>query len=470
MTTTEVEWTREASRFGGRLIRRGEPGYEKARVRNVFNVRYPGRYPEAILQAISEDDIVQGIRFAKEQGWKIAIRAGGHSFASWSIRDDALLIDLYGFKEISYDEATQCVCVTAAVQGGGELSPYLERLGRFFPGGHCTDVGLGGFLLQGGMGWNTRGLGWAAERIVAIDVVTADGELVRADAANHPDLFWAARGAGPGFCGVVTRFYLQTLPNPKALTQTTHVYPIAEYDAVMRWLLDIHADISLDVEVKAYAMSRPDEVTGKPVFVLNVVGLAFVDTPKDAQKALAPFSTCPVLDKALVRLDAVPTSFTERYTILTAANPRGYRWFSDNAWLQGSAADVSDAMRRLFCSLPSPQSIAMFFSIAPLRELPDMALSLQTPVYCASYVIYPDEKDDEKMKSWLRTSMRDMEPITQGQYLGDADQTNRQVKFMGDEQWKRLRAIYRKYDPTGRFVSYLTKSEDSLNSNEWTSN
>jgi hypothetical protein len=157
----------------------------------------------------------------------------------------------------------------------------------------------------------------------------------------------------------------------------------------------------------------------------------------------------------------------ERYSALAAANPCGYRWFSDNAWLDGTAVEMSDAMRSLFCTLPSTQSIAMFFSIAPLRELPDMALSLQSPVYCASYLIYEDPGADEAMKAWLQDSMCAMEHLTIGQYLGDSDQANRQVKFMSDTHWDRLRAVCRKYDPAGRFVSYLTKSEETLNANEW---
>ena len=124
-----------------------------------------------------------GVRLARERGWQVAVRSGGHSWAQWSVRDDALVIDLGGLQELSYDDATGIVSASPAVQGGAELAPYLDARGRFFPGGHCPTVGIGGFLLQGGQGWNCRGWGWAAEYVEAIDVVTADGELVRADAA-----------------------------------------------------------------------------------------------------------------------------------------------------------------------------------------------------------------------------------------------------------------------------------------------
>ena len=132
---------------------------------------------------------------------------------------------------------------------------------------------MGGFLLQGGMGWNARGWGWAAERILAIEVVTADAVLVRADETQNADLFWSARGSGPGFFGVVTRFHLQTWPAPKALTQALHICPIEIFDLGMTWLLDIHASISTDVEVKAYAMTQAEGMPGAGQQVLAVVGL-----------------------------------------------------------------------------------------------------------------------------------------------------------------------------------------------------
>src|SRR4029077_3797287 len=125
-------------------------------------------------------------------------------------RDDALLIDLGGLNRLDYDEASGVVVAGPAVRGGLDLAPFLAERGRAFPGGHCPSVGLGGYLLQGGQGWNGRSMGWACESVVAVDVVTATGEQLRADAGEHPDLYWAARGAGPGFPGIVTRFHLAT--------------------------------------------------------------------------------------------------------------------------------------------------------------------------------------------------------------------------------------------------------------------
>jgi Dehydrogenases with different specificities (related to short-chain alcohol dehydrogenases) len=146
--TASVEEARR--QLAGRLLLRGEPGYEQARVGRVFNARRPDRFPAAVLLAADEDDVIAGVRLAAERGWTVSVRSGGHSWAAWSLRDDALLIDLGAMRDMAYEPASGVVSARPAVQGGLELAPFLAERGRAFPGGHCATVGLGGFLLQGG--------------------------------------------------------------------------------------------------------------------------------------------------------------------------------------------------------------------------------------------------------------------------------------------------------------------------------
>jgi FAD/FMN-containing dehydrogenase len=115
-----------------RLMLRDADGYDAARFARVFNLRRPDRFPAAVLFAESEDDVTEGVRLARDRGWTVAIRAGGHSFPAWSLRDDGLVIDLGGFKEISLDENTDVVSITPSVSGG-ELNAYLSGSGRFLP-------------------------------------------------------------------------------------------------------------------------------------------------------------------------------------------------------------------------------------------------------------------------------------------------------------------------------------------------
>ena len=356
------------------------------------------------------------VLLARESGWQVAVRSGGHSWAQWSVRADALVIDLGGLHEIAYDEATGIATASPSVQGGAELAPYLEARGRFFPGGHCPTVGIGGFLLQGGQGWNARGWGWAAEYVEAVDVVTAAGELVHASADENADLYWAARGAGPGFFGVVTRFHLRTLPRPAHVAQTVQAYDLEDFDEVMTWLHETHASVADTVEIVALTKTDPALAPGP---VLLVTGLALVGSADEADAALAPFRTSPALDRAIFVLDAVPTTIDEQRERQLHDNPEGHRWAVDNAWLSGPASSVVPAMRRAYTTLPNEKAFTIWFSMAPLRALPDMAFSLQSEIYLASYVAWesPDGRRALRLVAGVcdgRPGAGDRRPVPRG--------------------------------------------------------
>ena len=451
----------------GTVIWRDEEAYEEARREIVWNGRKPKRYPKLIVRPSDEEDVVTAVRYAKANGLKISMRSGGHSWAGWGLRDDALLLDLSAMQDIELDSETGIVKVSPAVQGGMVLDPFLEEHGLFFCGGHCPTVGLGGFLLQGGMGWNCRGWGWAAESVVGIDVVTAEGKLVYADAKNHSELFWAARGAGPGFFGVVTHFYLQTMPRPKAFTQSTYVYPMSYYDEIFTWLQEIHGTLSNKIELVALSITPPlpPEINpdGAPVIVIHA--LAFVDTQEEGAKILAPLERCPVIDQALVKDVALPTSIEAERQEQLRANPEGLRYAVDNAWVTGSPSEVVPALKEAFVNPPSVQTFSLWFSMAPLRELPDMALSLQTEIYLAIYVLWEDEGDDERHRAWLADRMTEIEAVSVGQYLGDSDFLTRMAKFVADENYGRLEQARNRYDPDRLFHAYLAEPTAVLNQN-----
>ncbi|WP_375387067.1 FAD-dependent oxidoreductase [uncultured Amnibacterium sp.] len=449
----------------GRLVLAGEPGFEEAVLGRIFNGRRPSdRRPEAVLLAADEADVQEGVRLAAARGWQVAVRSGGHSWAAWSIRDRSLLIDLGAFTGMTYDEATQIVSAGPAVRGGDDLGPFLEARGRFFGGGHCPSVGIGGFLLQGGQGWNARGWGWAAEQVVAVDVVTADGELVRADAATHADLYWAARGAGPTFPGVVTRFHLATRALPGHLSFTLHVYPVALFDRVLPWLYEIHEQVPPTVEIVAVSMTPENGER-----VLLVSALAFVDDAAEGEAALAAFRTSPLVHEALVHVDAVPTTLAEQRAEQVRANPEHARYLVDNGWIDGDPAEVAAALRPLFVDLPEPAAFTIWFSMGPLRPLPDMAFSLQSEAYVASYLVYDDEARDAALRRWLNGAWTAAQPVTVGQYLGDSDMTNRQLQVLSPEHWRRLQRVIEERDPRGRFVRHLAGDPAAVNVNHWSS-
>ncbi len=442
-----------------KIYRTGDDGYEKARVGRVFNHKRPQRFPEAVFFPENENDVIDAVKFAKKNGHKIALRSGGHSWAVWSVRETGILIDLVQLNKIFLNEETGIVSAGPAVKGGAELVPYLKERGLFFNGGHCPTVGIGGFLLQGGQGWNARGWGWSAEYIESIDVVTADGELVHASETENTELFWAARGAGPGFFGIVTTFYLRTRPYPKALTASTQVYSSDKTKSVLHWLQNMHHNVKNTVEIVAVGQTF-DFGEG-----IVVHALAFEDEYDEAKKALAPFEECPELKDAVIHKIAVPTTLEAECEVQLTNNPEGHRWVVNNAWIEGTPEEVSAAIETSFYNLPTTKTFTLWFSMAPLRPLPDMAFSMQSEIYMAMYTIWEDEMDDEKCNQWVTDQMRKIQSVTAGQYLGDSDLQVHERKFMSSEHYEKLEKIRSKYDSQGRFHSYLVKSNPNMNQN-----
>ena len=315
--------------LAGRLFLRDDPGYEQTRTGRIFNARRPDRFPAAVLLAAGDDDVIAGVRLAADRGWQVSVRSGGHSWAAWSLRDDALLIDLGGMRDMAYDPATGVVSARPAVQGGLELAPFLAERGRAFPGGHCASVGLGGYLLQGGQGWNSRARGWACQSVTGLDVVTADGKLIRADAGENPDLLWAARGAGPGFPGVITRFRLRTYRAPEVMWHDTWAFRLDDAVGLLTWLHDVLPGLDRRVEPVVAATRLPDvplhDGTARPdgtVLLLHTTVMA--DSDSQALALLAPLQEGPLTGRELGHVQG-RTSVAEENQAQTVQNPEGYR-------------------------------------------------------------------------------------------------------------------------------------------------
>lgn len=445
--------------FAGDIVWRGEPGYEEARVGRVFNARRPERFPAGVLFAENEDDVVAGVRLARDRGLKVSVRAGGHSWAAWSLQDDALLIDLGRMSEMTYDPATGIATVTPAVKGGAELTPFLTSHGRAFPGGHCPSVGIGGFLLQGGQGWNSRKHGWACENVAAIEVVTAAGELIRADEQENADLLWAARGAGPGFFGVVTRFHLRTYPIPRAMTHDTWTFGLEDLEPLLYWIDELLPSLDRVVEpvIAATRLPRPD---GPPVLFLHTT--AMCETHKEAERVLAPLADCPIADRAVAH-EHGPTTVEQENEAQAAQNPENHRYGVDCTWTDARAAELVPHLRTLWSELPTEHSFSIWYGWAPSRPLPDMAFSVEGHAYIATYAIWSDPAQDERHRSWVVDHTTRLAKLGKGVYLGDTDFTRRPDRFLSEENFRRLQEIRSRRDPDGRFCSYLVAEGAELN-------
>jgi FAD/FMN-containing dehydrogenase len=443
-----------ASSLDARTLRRGDEGYEELRCRG-HNAVEPDRYPDVIVRPRSEAEVVEAIRHARADGLRVKARSGGHSWTASSVRE-GMLVDLEGLDEITVDPVSRTATVQAGVRGE-DLGAALRAQGLFFPGGHCPTVCVGGYLLQGGFGWNGRLHGPACAGVRTVDVVTAAGELVHADEQSHPDLLWAARGSGSGFFGIVTRFTLQVYEAPKAIFRSAYVYPLDELDAVLRFAMDVGGRLPANVEFALLGTTPrlPEGGFAEGGTALVVAAAALCATEEEARAGLAPLEECPVLDRAVVREFAVPATMDELYAGADALEPAGWRYAPDNMWTNARPDELIPAVRELFTTVPNDESHVFWW---PWREqdLPDMAFSVQATLYIAAFAAWTDEDDDAALRTWGVDQMRRLEPFSEGIQLADENLLARpHARYLSDEHDARLEALRAEWDPDGLFHGYL---------------
>jgi FAD/FMN-containing dehydrogenase len=435
----------------GTVLRRGEQGYEDVRRAAVWQHRQPDRYPDMIVRVKNDQDVMAAVRSAREHGLKVKAVGGGHSYTNSAIRD-GLLIDFTDCREVTIDAEARTAAVTPNVRGN-DLNGMLFEHGLFFPSGHCPEVGLGGFLLQGGFGWNSMTLGMACSSVEAIDVVTADGELIHADDTTNSDYVWAARGSGAGFFGVVTRFYLRLHPIPNSMLMSLYAYPMDTYDDVAAWALETVKTLPRFVEPFLFGITPP----GGTDQLLYVFAASYTDDDQEGRDALAAFERCPAIDRALERRFAAPTTFPELYDFMAMGALPG-RYAVDGMWTDEPPATIAPVIRELIENVPSPLSTIFVMPWAHV-DVPNGAFSVQSPLYISAGVIWDDERDDDRCIAWPGDQMRRFEKHSVGIQLAEENLINRPARFLSDENLARLERLRAKYDPTGIFHSYLREGE-----------
>jgi FAD/FMN-containing dehydrogenase len=439
--------------FDGELLLRGEERYEQARYASVWNARTPERYPDAILLAESEQDVVRAVRRARVEGMRIGVRSGGHSWAGNHVRDGGLLLDLSRLRAVEVDAAA----MTAAVQPGCHGNELLRRLGEqdlFFPAGHCVGVALGGYLLQGGYGWNGRVHGPACMSAEAIDLVTADGEPVHASEHENADLLWAARGAGPGFFGVVTRFHLRLQPRPPVVANGLVLYEIDRLEQVFSWAQDLAPRVPREMELMLIVHR-----TEQGELEIAVTGPVLAEDEQQARAALSLLETCPALDRAKLAEPYIPVTLEDLYAGVHAAYPDQHRYSADNMWTRAPAGQLLGGLRRIAETMPAAPSHMLWMNwgpgSGPAPPRPDMAYSVEDDTYIALYGVWQDPGEDEANVAWATDRMREMEDLASGIQLADENLGLRPARFLGDEQMRRLDELRASRDPEGRFHEWL---------------
>jgi FAD/FMN-containing dehydrogenase len=375
----------------------------------------------------------------------VGVRSGGHGYSANHLRDGGLLLDLAALDGVSVEPDLMRVSVGPA-RTGEILAGDLASHGLFFPVGHCAGVALGGYLLSGGYGWNGRVCGPACMSIEAVDVVTADGELVHADRDRNEDLLWAVRGGGPEFFGVITRFHLRTRTLPSAIANRSFLFPADAFDAVFRWVHALGAEVPSSVELAV--LVRRNE---RGILEIAVSATAFGDDLGTVAADLGLLDQGAVVEQALLVRPIAPVTLADLFEATGSSYPTGWRYSTDNMWTHADIDELLPGLRRAAETLPPAPSHLIWFNWGETPARPQMAFSVEDRVTIALFGASADPLDDEEVSAWVTGCLREMEDLATGIQIGGENLANRRARFLSEASLDRLDRLRRSRDPEGLF-------------------
>jgi FAD/FMN-containing dehydrogenase len=426
--------------ISGTVIRRGDQDYDQAR--RVWNGMVD-RSPAAIIRCTSTADVVAAVNFAREEGLVLAVRGGGHNAAGLAVVDDGLVIDLSGMRGVRVDAEKRI----AYVQGGArwrELDAATHPHGLATTGGVVSTTGVGGLTLGGGLGWLMRKHGLACDNVLAVEIVTADGQVRRASATENPDLFWAIRGGGGNF-GVVTSFEFRLHPM-STIYGGMLVFPGPRAPEILRRYRDLASEAPDELALFTVLMTSPD---GHPI---NAVLAAYNGPVSKGEAAIKPLRDLgPVADQV------AEMPYPALNSMLDEGFPSGLHVYWRSDFLKGLPDDAIDALVERFSTITSPLSALLLeqFGGAVSRVSPDETAFAQRDALFNLAVItrWADPSTAATHIEWARQSTDAMRPFASG---------GTYVNYLGVEGPDRVRAAYgtkydklvqvkRKYDPKNLF-------------------
>jgi FAD/FMN-containing dehydrogenase len=445
-----------AARLQGAITLPGDENYDTAR--RVWNGMID-RYPALIVHCETASDVVAAVNFAREQRLLVAVRGGGHNVAGHGTCDGGIVIDLEPMKAIEVDSAARI----ARAQGGvtwGELDAATQVHGLATPGGVFSDTGIAGLTLGGGYGWLQSKFGLAADNLIGAEVVTADGRIVRASAAENSDLLWGLRGGGGNF-GIVTTFEYRLHPvGPEVMF--AFVLHAAEGDKMadaIRYYRDYCETAPIEVSsllavgiVPPHPELFPEEIQGRP-FVLY--GALFAGPAEEGQRILQPLIDFgdPLIDFSGVMpyVDA-QKAFDEDY-------PDGMRYYWKSLNLSRLDDEVIERIVKHAQRQPSPFSTTDLWRIgsAVAGADPDTSafFGRHVPFMLNPEANWEDPADDEANIRWAREFIADMAEFSDGSrylnFAGFQEEGDAMMTSAFGPQYARLAALKAKYDPGNLF-------------------
>jgi FAD/FMN-containing dehydrogenase len=447
------------SRVTGAITITEDGHYEKLRRSMVWNQLVPPRRPRIIVQAANENAVVEAVKFARTNGMKVAVRAGGHSWIGFPLRDDSLLVDIGRLKNVSVDREARIAVIQPALTSR-DFNRRLSMDGLAFPVGHCPTVPMSGFLLNGGMGWNLNAWGPSCGSIESARVVTAEGSLVVASDNENEDLLWAIRGAGPAFFGVVTEYTVRVFPAPGAISTSNYYYPLELVSELGEWAGSIARELPPHVELTMFIGAAPasiaDKCSASQGFVCGLSGTVFAESTNTAVSMLRVFDSCPLITNCLLKAANLPTPIEILHEMNALSTPAEHRYLTETLWTRSPCARILEISREHFMQAPSPKSTQLLSFVTgpkPL-QLPDGAYSMSGDALLICSAIWERPEDDAANAGWHRAIVAALDQYAVGHYIGESDiiaHPDRAERSYSQASWQRLKSLRDKYDPDGLF-------------------
>ena len=437
----------QAGEFVGRLVEPADADYDDARA--GWNGAIDRR-PAAVAYASDADDVAAVVRAARDAGLAFTIRAGGHSVSGRSVRDGALCIDLRALNAVDVDAERGVVRV-----GGGtllsELDAATQEHGLAVPAGQISHTGVGGLTLGGGIGWLMRSHGLTIDSLQGVEVVLADGRLVRASDDEHPDLFWALRGGGGDF-GVVTAFEFRAHSVGPTVLGGMLVYPWEQARDALRATRELMAVAPEELTTFVALITAPPEepfpaeLQGRPVVA---VAMAWTGDLDDGARLLAPLrSSCP----PVVDLVA-PMPYLALQSMLDETAPHGWRFYDRLHYLPEVSDDFIDSLLKGFERVPTPHSHVMtaWMGGAIDRVAPGATAFGHRGARALTWIIgCSGDEPVGPVADWVRRLWDDTASFaSRGVYVNALNPERSVRDAYADDIWERLVAVKRRYDPDG---------------------
>lgn len=452
-------------KFKGTVVQKGDADYGKQAFGELWNKLVPSRGPQVICIVNDENDVAEAVKFAKEKGLKVVVRGGGHNWTCSSLRNGGMLIDLSRLnKVISIDVANKKAILQPIISNREGQRAFNEK-GLSYPTGHCPPVKLSGYLLSGGMSWNQGVWGHGCESVEAIEMVTADGEMITASKDQNQDYFWAAKGAGPGMFAICVRYHLKLYDLPKAITGSVYWYRYEDLLEVADWVGQVAGKLHESVEFSIFIVEAPAKLqdkykssNGKAVLV---TGTCFANTPEEAKEKLAPLETCPLVGKVVDKSINSPLTFDQLFDASGDLWPGNLRCKVDALFFDCNPKLPFKAMQEHFKKSPSKKTVYMF-AVFTGKTLPppipkDTAFSMTGRLYGGAWTMWDNAADDKVNIDWHNQCLKMTDEFVVGRYVGETDTTTDLTypsKSFSKENWQKLAKLRRQYDPKGLFFDW----------------